>query len=63
MQYFVHLIQPFKKCVHTGPVLNAEVTNGFLFNIIQQRLHLESIYYIVIPVLGAENTKLIQIET
>lgn len=30
---------------------------------IQQRLHLVSIYYIVIPVLGAENTKLIQIET
>ena len=47
----------FAHCI----VLSAKVTNRFLFNI--QRLPLFSVYYIAIPGLGAENGKLIKIET
>lgn len=44
-------------------MLSAEVTNGFLINIIRQRPPFVSVYHTAVPVLGAENTKIIKTES
>lgn len=44
-------------------MLSAEVTNGFLINIIRQRPPFVSVYHTAVLVLGAENTKIIKTES